>query len=330
MRTPATHPRRESEAAFETDVGKNLLHFFLVPGLVPDARETFLRQRHLFLAYGSVTSVTYPNHDFNLSAIRDALRSRILASHRAGQKPVLVGVSVGGGIILDLLRHCREQGDPLPLGGLILVSPFTCTSDLAPLLRRLVDPILGTKPEDALEALEKGRSFFRMLASRSLTTSEAVGWRKSLSLLTPAGVRAWQERAILRRIDSTLTSISPEGALARVCSLRELKGISDQRRSTICEAPTLILWGSKERQTLSMEGPGTGILCRPDLAYRLFPRLQIQWVYDAQGEEVPHGSLLKHAHAFNPFLKEYLRRLETVTRASVKTDQLAAARITGT
>jgi pimeloyl-ACP methyl ester carboxylesterase len=315
MSTTGDMARKQSEAAFETGLGKELQHFFLVPGLVPDARETFLRQRHLFLAYGSVTSVTYPNHDFNLAAIREGLRQRILSAARAGQKPVLVGVSVGGGIILDLLRHCRELGEPLPLGGLILVSPFTCTNDLAPLLRRLVDPILGEEPSDALEALEKGRSFFRMLASRSLIPSEAVGWRKSLALLTPSGLRAWQERAILRRIDSTLTNISPEGALARVCSLRELRGISDQRRSVICDAPTLILWGSKERQTLSMEGPGTGILCRPDLAYRLFPSLQIQWVYDAQGTEVPHGSLLKHAHAFNPYLKTFLRRLQNVSRA---------------
>ena len=311
----------KGQASFETGTGPSLQHFFLVPGLVPDARETFLRQRHLFLAYGSVTTVTYPNDDFNLGAVRDGLRRRILAAARAGQKPILVGVSVGGGIILDLLRHCHDKQDPLPISGLILVSPFTCTNDLAPLLRRLVDPILGHKPADALEALERGRSFFRMLASRSLTPQESVGWRRSLALLTPSGLRAWQERAILRRIDRTLTNISPEGALARVCSLRDLRGIADLKRTVVCAAPTLILWGSKERQTLSMEGPGTGILCRPDLAYRLFPHLQIQWVYDAQGDEVPHGSLLKHAHAFNPFLKQFLRRLPTMARARTTADE---------
>jgi pimeloyl-ACP methyl ester carboxylesterase len=279
-----------------------------MPGLVPDAPETFLRQRHLFLAYGSVTAVTYGYETFDLELLLAGLRERITAAAAMGEAPVLFGVSIGGGIVLELLRRCAAAGEPLPLAGLVLVSPFTCTADLAPLLRRMIEPILGENGEAAREGLERGRSFFRMLASRSVPADAPTGWRKGLSLLTPSGLRAWQERAILARIDRTLASITPEGALARVRGLRHLRGVG-QEREALCRAPTLILWGSKERQTLSMDGPGTGILCRPDLAYRLFPDAEVQWVYGAGGEEVPHASLIKHAHAFNPHLKRFLRRL---------------------
>lgn len=295
----------------ETDVGRYLKHFLLMPGLVPDARETFLRQRHLFQSHGSITSITYPRTGFDLSAVQSTLVDRVRAAARAGEQPVLVGVSVGGGIILDLLRQLRDAGEELPLSGLILVSPFTCTDDLAPLLRRMIDPILTAGPDEAKEALEKGRAFFRMLASRSVVSTELVGWRKSLSLLTPSGLRAWHERSILARIEDTLTGISPEGAIARVTSLKDIKGIADKPRRPLTTAPTLILWGSKERQTLTMEGPGTSILCRPDLAFRLFPRAQIQWVYGDAGEDVPHASLLKHATAFNIHLKRFLRQLDS-------------------
>ncbi len=298
----------QTAPTFETGVGRQLKHFFLVPGLVPDARETFLRQRHLLQAFGSVTTVTYPRSGFDLSSVHQMLQQRIKAAVRAGEQPVVVAVSIGAGIILDLLKATAGTPDELPLSGLILVSPLTCTDDLAPLLRRLVDPILNAGPDQALEALEKGRSLFRMLASRSIQGSELVGWRKGLALLTPSGLRAWHDRAVLARIDQTLAGITPQGALARVSSLRLLKGIAEHRRP-LSKAPTLILWGSKERQTLSMDGPGARLLSRPDFAFRVFPHLQVQFVYDSAGDEVPHASLLKHAHAFNPHLKSFLRRL---------------------
>jgi pimeloyl-ACP methyl ester carboxylesterase len=285
------------------------MHFILVPGLVPDGPETFLRQANLFLAYGSTSTVTYPYDRFELDEVLAALDRRVDSAFAAGEQPVLVGVSIGGGICLEWLRRRRERGSVAPLAAVVLVSPFTCTSDLAPLLKRLIDPILAAAGDDqARLALERGRDFFKLLASRSVSPSEASGWRWGLTMLTPSGIRAWQERGILRRIERTLDSIPANGAIQRVCSLRDLRGLVGSR-GPLTGAPTLILWGSKERQTLSMDGPGTGILCRPDLAYRHLPNVEVHWVYGAGGEEVPHASLLKHAHAFNPHLKRFLRRL---------------------
>jgi len=57
-----------------------------------------------------------------------------------------------------------------------------------------------------------------------------------------------------------------------------------------------------------MDGPGTGILCRPDLASRCFPDVEVHWLYAHDGEEVPHASLLKHYAPFNHHLLVFLRR----------------------
>jgi hypothetical protein len=95
-----------------------------------------------------------------------------------------------------------------------------------------------------------------------------------------------------------------------VQALRQLGGLDQDARATkpLTEVPTLILWGSKERHTLTMDGPGTRILSRPDLASRHFPDVEVQWVYTHDGEEVPHASLLKHAPDFNRHLRHFLKR----------------------
>jgi hypothetical protein len=71
----------------------------------------------------------------------------------------------------------------------------------------------------------------------------------------------------------------------------------------------MILWGSKERHTLDMDGPCCGRLCRPDLATRVFPAAEVQWVYGLDGTSVPHASTLRHAVAFNRHINRFLARL---------------------
>jgi len=283
------------------------LHAICLPGLVPDGPETFLRQLHLLRAFGGVSIATWPYDRFACDDVLAAVEERLHAVHAAGERPVLIGVSVGGGLVLELLR--RRAGGGLPLAACILVSPLTCTRDLAPLMQRLLGPILAAEDaDDRLAALERGRALFRNLACRSMPGVEApVGWRAALALLTPTGLRAHRDRAVRHRIERTLATIPTQGALERVTSLRDLAGLGSG--PALCAAPTLILWGSKERHTLRMDGPGTGVLCRPDLAVAHFPDVEVQWVYSHDGEEVPHASLLKHAHAFNPLLKRFLRRV---------------------
>lgn len=291
--------------------GHGPFHFLLMPGMVPDGPETFLRQLPLLRSFGSASVFTYPYERFDLDATLAALRAALDAAIAAGRRPVLVGVSVGGGLCLELLRRARDAGETLPLAAILLMSPLTCTADLAPLLGRLIDGITGESgahgnPE---QMVERGRTLFRTLATRSAPPPPAGGWRSLMALLTPQGLAEMGERRLRARIDRTLAAIPPQGAIDRVMALRRLPGLERGRpRWPLHQAPTLILWGSKERHTLDMDGPGTGVLCRPDLASRHFPDCEVHWVYGVDGEEVPHASLLKHAPAFNRHLRQFLAR----------------------
>lgn len=300
--------------------GRGRMRFLLLPGLVPDAPETFLRQQKLFLTRGDCEMVTYPYVDFSLEAILDLVTDFVKRQERVGKPAVLVGVSVGGGFVLEWLRRQREAGTVPTLAGLVLVSPMTCPQDLAPLLLRLWKPIVS-ETGDNVQALEKGRSFFKSLASRSAAPGELpTGVKGFLSLLTPQGLSSLQERKLKKRIEATLDAIPPEGAIARCRALESVPGlhVGEKAKQPLISVPTAILWGSKERHTLNMEGPGTGVLCRPDLAVRHFPDVQVQWVYGKDGEEIPHASLIKHDKAFKKPLSDFLDRIDRHTKGSRK------------
>lgn len=293
--------------------GGRAFRFICLPGLVPDGPETFARQLPLLRAHGSVAVLTYAYDGFDLDAAIAAVEGEIAAAAAAGAAPVLVGLSVGGGIAIELLRRAAEAGRQPPLHALVLVSPMSCVGDLSPMLDRLMRPILAEsaradgRPE---EALERGRQLFRTLVTRATehaAPQDVARWLGPLHVLTPQGFAAWRERRLAGRIQRTLERIPAQGAVARVLALPRLRGVAGLR-GPLCRAPTLILWGSKERQTLDMDGPGAGRLCRPDLACKVFPAVEVQWIYDRDGGDVPHASLLKHARAFNPVLARWLRR----------------------
>ncbi|HEX3135301.1 MAG TPA: alpha/beta hydrolase [Planctomycetota bacterium] len=300
---------------FRTHPGRGPFQFICVPGLVPDGPETFLRQLPLLRRFGAVTVMTYPYDHFDLDQVLTALRLTIEQVRAEGRLPVLMGVSVGAGICLELLRRARSAEQTIDLAAFILISPFTCTSDLAPLLARLVSSIeqesdRGDQGQPG-QVLERGRALFRSLASRSVAAKPVQsGWRAFFAMLTPQGFAERGEARIRARIEATLEAIPAQGGLARVLALRQMSGLDTDARATkpLTQAPTLILWGSKERHTLTMDGPGTRVLSRPDLASRHFPNLEVQWIYTNEGEEVPHASLLKHAAPFNRHLRHFMRR----------------------
>jgi pimeloyl-ACP methyl ester carboxylesterase len=307
-----------SETLFTRQTGRAPFHFVLMPGLVPDGPETFHRHLKLFRSLGTVSVATYPYTHFKLDPIIEAIGAEVNAARARGRLVILVAVSVGGGLVLELLRRCRDRGAGLRLSGLILCSPLTCTDDLAPLLKRLIDPICNECERDdgdPLKALERGRAFFKSLAGRTSDRTLPAPWKSAFALLTPAGWQARGETQLRRRIQTTLDAIPQGGAVERVSSLRRLGGLeTDKRAKPLSKVPTLILWGSKERHTLSMEGPGTSLLCRPDLACKVFPNVEVHWLYGRDGEEVPHASLLKHADAFHAHFARFALRLRDQAR----------------
>jgi pimeloyl-ACP methyl ester carboxylesterase len=289
-------------------MGIGPFHTLMVPGLVPDGEETFLRVRNHFLLKGDVSVLTYPYASFDAERMMETFDSFLETCRRTRKKPILVGVSVGGGFLLEHLRRSKERGKALEPAAIVLVSPLSCPQDLAPVLRRLWNPIVASEG-NSTQALEKGRNFFRLLASKSArSSSPAPAWAKILMTFTPQGLEELRDAPVRARIEKTLQSVPAEGAIARCLALKAMRGL-DPAVGALTQAPTLILWGSRERHTLDIDGPGTSVLCRPDLAEKFFPEAQVQWVYGRRGESVPHASLLKHDKAFAPLLKQFLARV---------------------
>lgn len=294
--------------------GRGPCHFILLPGLVPDGPETFLRQAFMFSKFGTTAVFTYPYEHFNLDCIIRAIEQEISEAVAIGRRVILVGVSVGGGVAIEALRRARDDGKPLAISGLMLISPLTCIDDLSSLLRRFYDNIVNEASRgddgDPAAAVERGRNFFKLLVSNSAQSQQPTlgRFRSFFSRLSPQGFKRAGEQRIRLRIEKTLGAIPPHGAVLRTQALGQLKGTG--KSGALTQAPALLLWGSKERHTLNMDGPGSGILCRPDLASRILPNCEVHWVYGKNGEEVPHASLLKHAPFFNAHLGTFLARRE--------------------
>lgn len=310
LRKPKHAPGFSPEPSLTRFVGIGPFHSLLVPGLVPDGLETFHRVRKHFQTKGEVSILTYPYEGFTLEGLFAKIEQFLSDCSRRKRRPVLVGVSVGGGFVLEFLRRQKLAGLEPDIAGLILVSPMVSAQDLAPILRRLWLPIVSEEAS-ATQALEKGRSFFRQLASKSAPrTAIPAGWKGLFAAFTPQGLNDILEAPLRARIEKTLHAIPAEGAIVRCRLLKELTGLEKGGPAAILtRKPTLILWGSKERHTLDVDGPGVGVLCRPDLAEKHFPECQVHWIYSRDGEAVPHASLLKHDKAFGRPLKEFLARI---------------------
>lgn len=305
---PTLSPDRSHLPVLRIRMGIGPFHTLMVPGLVPDGEESFLRVRNHFQLKGDVSILTYPYRSFDVEAFMAAIDNFLADCRRTRKRPLIVGVSVGGGFVLEYLRRAKERGETPDLSGIILISPLSCPQDLAPILRKLWNPIVACEGNSS-QALEKGRNFFRMLASKSARApSQAPGWAKILMTFTPQGLEELRDGPVRARIEKTLESVPAEGAIARCLALKAMRGL-DASLGPLSTAPTLVLWGSKERHTLDIDGPGARVLCRPDLAEKHFPEVQVQWVYGKKGETVPHASLLKHDKAFAPLLRQFLARI---------------------
>ena len=140
---PTASPERAGDPSLRVRMGIGPFHTLMVPGLVPDGEETFLRVRSHFLLKGDVSVLTYPYATFDAERMMATFDAFMETCRRTRKKPILVGVSVGGGFLLEHLRRSKERGEALEPAAIVLVSPLSCPQDLAPVLRRLWNPIVA-------------------------------------------------------------------------------------------------------------------------------------------------------------------------------------------
>jgi hypothetical protein len=280
-------------------------------GFVPDAAEQVYLIRGYISRQGGIYYLDYPKDAFSLpllTAQLDDLVAEVAAREAAA--PVVVAVSFGAGVVLDWLRRTRLAGrPPAVLAGIILVSPVCCASDIvAPgeprpstLLGRALQPMLDAPEAATAAAVEKARALFARMFEAGAQNKAALA-----TLLTK------RELAELRAgVQSTIAGVTPQGALARVRSMREMACPSTYLTPELLPlslAPALILYAEKESAVLSAHSPARSTLERACRSF--FPHGACHVVRNPRGTPVQHASLIFHVENFLPYFGRFYRGLK--------------------
>ncbi|QOX77843.1 alpha/beta hydrolase [Trichlorobacter lovleyi] len=276
----------------------------VVAGFVPDATEVVEFQRPLLRSHGSIYYLNYPRNGFSHELFEAQLADLIDELSLKGERPVLMGVSFGAGLVVDFLRRASEQLHDR-LRGLLLVSPVLCTADLirpdnqrsggVRMLESNLRKILKADPEDESDLnrqLERARRCFQALfeagaENRNLTT---------------------RHLAIRQRIFGVLEHTSNLGGYQRVLALRSFAEPAAGR--TIFGGPTLIMLAEDE-QSILVPGSPTLQLCADHAALRsVFPEARASLIAsNNDADPVAHASLIFHQHCYNPRMEQWLQKL---------------------
>jgi len=276
----------------------------VVAGFVPDATEVVEFQRPLLRSHGSIYYMNYPRNGFSQDLFEAQLADLINELGMKGERPVLLGVSFGAGLVVDFLRRASEELHN-GLRGLLLVSPVLCTADLirpddqrsggVRMLESNLRKILQADPDDAIDLnkqLTRARRCFQALfeagaENRTLTT---------------------RHLAIRQRIFGVLEHTSNLGGYQRVLALRNFTSPSSE--SSIFNGPTQVMLAEDEQSILAPSSP-TLRLCADNTAFRrIFPEGKTCLVSSRDDTDpVAHASLIFHQHCYNPRLEQWLNKL---------------------
>lgn len=276
----------------------------VVAGFVPDATEVVEFQRPILRSHGSIYYMNYPRNGFQQELFDAQLGDLIDELGMKGERPVLMGVSFGAGLVVDFLRRASEELHNR-LRGVMLVSPVLCTADLVrpenqrsggvrmleSNLRKIMkaDPHQGT---DLNRQLERARRCFQALF-------EAGAENRVLSS---------RHLAIRQRIFGVLEHTSNLGGYQRVLALQ--KFLDPGPGSTIFSGPALVLLAEDEQSILVPSSPTLRVCADQQLFRTVFPEGKVKLVSSRDtADPVAHASLIFHQHCYNPRIEHWLNRL---------------------
>ena len=275
-------------------------------GFVPDSTEQAFLLRGMLLRHGSVYYLNYPRRGFSLPMLFAQIDDLVDELALRGQRPVMLSVSFGGGVLVEWLRRRRDSGAPAPVAGAVLVSPVACPEDIvdpsAPrqttLLGRALKPF-GSPGGADLTAIEKARAIFRKMFEAGANNRAALAGLMSRS----------ETRRVRDAVASALGGIDAAGANERVRALAELAHPRDwsPRGAPICNAPVLILFAEREDSVITATSPTRRALEGGHRA--LFPGSECR-VVTGGGNPVQHASLIFHYYQFHPHFTGFYRRLK--------------------
>ena len=269
-------------------------------GFVPDATETVEFQRKLLRQHGSVYYVNYARNGFSQEMFTAQLTDLIEDLARKGQRPLLMGISFGCGLLSNFLRHSGRQMHK-NIRGLILASPVITTDDLirsadqkrdgVRILESNLKKIVAADPADETDIskqIERSRRCFKALFN-------AGAGNRTLSV---------RHLAIQKKINDVIEYTTARGGFERVVALRDSR--FPFLSSTLFSGPVFVLLAENEADILVPSSPTLKMFSEPSLYGRIFPACQVKVVKsEVVGDGVAHASLIFHHEAYNPLLENW-------------------------
>jgi pimeloyl-ACP methyl ester carboxylesterase len=273
-------------------------------GFVPDATETVEFQRTLLRQHGSIYYVNYARTGFCQEMFTAQLTDLLEDLSRKGQRPLIMAISFGCGLLANFLKSANE---PMleSIRGLILVSPVITTDDLirppeqkrdgVRILESTLKKIVAADPADDVDIakqIERSRRCFQALFN-------AGAGNRTL------GVR---HLAIRKKINDVIELTTARGGFERVTALRDFR--FPFFSSSLFPGPVLALLAENEADILVPSSPTLKMFSESSLYHRIFPGCQVKTVKSyIAGDGVAHASLIFHHEAYNTVLDNWYNRL---------------------
>jgi pimeloyl-ACP methyl ester carboxylesterase len=273
-------------------------------GFVPDATETVEFQRKILRQHGSLYYVNYSRHGFCQEMFTAQLTDLIEHLASKGQKPLIMGVSFGCGLLASFLRHADEWVHHA-IRGVVLVSPVITTDDLirppnqrrdgVRILESNLKKIVAADPTnetDISKHIERSRRCFQALFN-------AGAENRSLNV---------RHLTIRKKINDAIEHTTARGGFERVIALRDFRFPFLTR--TLFSGPVLVLLAENESDILVSSSPTLLLFSTPSLYTRMFPSCRVKTVKShIVGDGVAHASLIFHHEAYNTLLESWYDKL---------------------
>ena len=276
----------------------------VISGFVPDATEVVEFQRPLLKQSGAVYYLNYPREGFHLPLLQAQLADLVESLNLRGERPVLLGVSFGAGVVAGFLRDVLRR-DGLAIRGVLFVSPVFCAEDLVrptsertggvrmleSNLRRILTARHDT-PEEVERQIERARRCFQGLFG--LGAENRTLDRRHL--------------AIRDKIMAVIDQTPARGGFERTLAIQEFRQPSPD--GPLFSGPVLTLLAEAEESLLVPSSPTLALCREPRHYHRVFPGGRCLTVTSRQADDpVAHASLIFHHQAYNPVIAAWYRRL---------------------
>jgi hypothetical protein len=275
----------------------------VIGGFVPDATEVVEFQRPLLKKFGALYYLNYPRDGFHLPMFQAQLADLVASLNLRGERPVLLGVSFGAGLVAGFLRDALSR-EGLAIRGVLFVSPVFCAEDLVRpdrertggvrMLESNLRRILSAQdesPEAVERQIERARRCFQGLFG--LGAENRTLDRRHL--------------AIRDKIMAVIDRTPARGGFERTLAIQEFRQPSPD--GPLFNGPVLTLLAEAEESLLVPTSPTLALCREPQQYHRVFPGGRCLTVTSRQADDpVAHASLIFHHQAYNPVISAWYRR----------------------